>query len=200
MASAVGPSGAPNGSRRPNGKAQGPNGSSGNDFVVSRNEARFDFLSSYDDDPSALFPDENRAPPSRASDRGRNNEPTHGHDDAGSSRVASPASLTSAAAPPWWSQAAEGAAGPGLGYDAAGVLARNGSAESVVPAGGITMRDNEAEDALDGRVSACWARSVQIRDYVIVNGSATNIGAFVVWNIRVETLTVGFPVSLARAG
>ncbi len=27
-------------------------------------------------------------------------------------------------------------------------------------------------------------------DYVTVNGSATNIGAFVVWNIRVETLSV----------
>jgi hypothetical protein len=58
-----------------------------------------------------------------------------------------------------------------------------------VPIGGITMRDNEMNEQSE-RNSACWARSVQVRDYVIVNGSATNIGAFVVWNIKVETLTV----------
>lgn len=40
------------------------------------------------------------------------------------------------------------------------------------------------------RNRACWARSVQVTDYVLVNGSATNIGAFVVWIIRVETLNV----------
>ncbi|KAJ3949333.1 uncharacterized protein N0V96_000448 [Colletotrichum fioriniae] len=51
----------------------------------------------------------------------------------------------------------------------------------------ITMHDNEASD-INGRNRACWAKSVEITDYVVVNGSATNIGAFVVWNIRVETL------------
>ncbi|KAI8959846.1 Phox-like protein [Daldinia sp. FL1419] len=60
------------------------------------------------------------------------------------------------------------------------------SVESL-PAGGITLRDNET-NSLDDRGNACWARSVEITDYVTVNGSATNIGAFVVWNIRVETL------------
>jgi hypothetical protein len=53
----------------------------------------------------------------------------------------------------------------------------------------ITMRDNESED-WGGRNSACWARSVEIPNYVVVNGSATNIGAFVVFNIRVETQNV----------
>lgn len=52
------------------------------------------------------------------------------------------------------------------------------------------MRDNESED-WGGRNSACWARSVEIPDYVVVNGSATNIGAFVVFNVRVETINVG---------
>jgi hypothetical protein len=63
----------------------------------------------------------------------------------------------------------------------------NMSTESVLPAGAITLRDNEASD-YDDRNSACWAKSVEIVNYTIVNGSATNIGAFVVWNIRVETL------------
>lgn len=40
------------------------------------------------------------------------------------------------------------------------------------------------------RNKACWAKSVEVTNYVIVNGSATNIGAFVVWNIRVQTLSV----------
>lgn len=52
------------------------------------------------------------------------------------------------------------------------------------------MRDNESED-WSGRNSACWARSVEIPDYVVVNGSATNVGAFVVFIIRVETINVG---------
>ncbi|RYP86804.1 hypothetical protein DL769_000649 [Monosporascus sp. CRB-8-3] len=64
--------------------------------------------------------------------------------------------------------------------------ASNASAESI-PTGGITLRDNETS-SVDERGSACWARSVQVTDYVVVNGSATSVGAFVVYNIRVETL------------
>ncbi|KAF3057180.1 PX domain-containing protein YPT35 [Daldinia childiae] len=68
--------------------------------------------------------------------------------------------------------------------------ARGLSSASVesLPTGGITLRDNESS-SLDDRGNACWARSVEITDYVVVNGSTTNIGAFVVWNIRVETLS-----------
>ncbi|KAJ4416221.1 hypothetical protein N0V82_006893 [Gnomoniopsis sp. IMI 355080] len=80
--------------------------------------------------------------------------------------------------------------------------ANNLSTESLVP-GGITLQDNEADEADDPRQrnseetrtsygrdrnKACWAKSVEVTDYVTVNGSATNIGAFVVWNIRVQTL------------
>ncbi|UZP46049.1 hypothetical protein NXS19_013861 [Fusarium pseudograminearum] len=67
----------------------------------------------------------------------------------------------------------------------------NMSTESFLPAGAITLRDNEASD-LDDRNSACWAKSVEIVNHTVVNGSATNIGAFVVWNIRVETLNGSF--------
>ncbi|KAM0479709.1 hypothetical protein ACHAP7_005500 [Fusarium lateritium] len=65
----------------------------------------------------------------------------------------------------------------------------NMSTESVLPAGAITLRDNETSD-FDDRNSACWAKSVEIVSHTVVNGSATNIGAFVVWNIRVEALNV----------
>lgn len=95
----------------------------------------------------------------------------------------------------------------------------NHSTESLIP-GAITLQDNEADDDDDGqgdvnghqnhngepqrqrtpeetrtsygrdRNKACWAKSVEVTNYVIVNGSATNIGAFVVWNIRVQTLSV----------
>ncbi|KAK3299989.1 Phox domain-containing protein [Chaetomium fimeti] len=49
-------------------------------------------------------------------------------------------------------------------------------------------RSNSSEVYGRDRNRACWARSVQVTDPVVVNGSATNIGAFVVWNIKVEAL------------
>ncbi|KAI0120411.1 Phox homologous domain-containing protein [Xylariales sp. AK1849] len=60
-----------------------------------------------------------------------------------------------------------------------------------MPPGGITLQDNE-NSSVDDRNNACWAKSVQVTDYVTINGSAMNIGAFVVWNIKVETLTGSF--------
>lgn len=63
----------------------------------------------------------------------------------------------------------------------------NISVESI-PAGAITLQDNTDEG--DTKNKACWARSVYIEDHVIINGSRTGIGAFVVWNITVETLRV----------
>jgi hypothetical protein len=58
-----------------------------------------------------------------------------------------------------------------------------------LPAGAITLRDNEGDEG-DDRNNACWARSVEIIDTTVVNGNAANIGAFVVYIIKVETLTV----------
>ena len=73
---------------------------------------------------------------------------------------------------------------------------RNVSADSL-PAGAIMLRDNEdVED--DDRNNACWAKSVEIIDHTVVNSNATNIGAFVVWIIKVETLNVSIPKQ--RAG
>lgn len=80
----------------------------------------------------------------------------------------------SATSPPYWLSTARRRRSPSLL-----------SAESAVPAGAITLRDNEASD----RNAACWARRVEIVDYTVVNGGATSIGAFVVWNVRVEMLS-----------
>jgi len=63
----------------------------------------------------------------------------------------------------------------------------NISVESV-PDGAITLQDNTDDE--DSKNKACWAKSVYIEDHVIINGSRTGIGAFVVWNITVETLHV----------
>jgi hypothetical protein len=100
--------------------------------------------------------------------------------DANEMEPESSAVVSSVTSPPYW-------------VGAHNRTISNTSVESVLP---ITLQDNEADDG-DGsnflgrdRNRACWAKSVQVTDYVVVNGSATNIGAFVVWNIRVETLSV----------
>lgn len=66
------------------------------------------------------------------------------------------------------------------------------SVDSLAALGGIiTLRDNESSGPDDERNSACWARAVEVTDYTVVNGTAVgHIGAFTVWNIRVETLSV----------
>jgi hypothetical protein len=63
----------------------------------------------------------------------------------------------------------------------------NISIESVIP-GAITLEDND--NAADVKNKACWAKSAYIEDHVVVNENRTGIGAFVVWNITVETLRV----------
>lgn len=83
--------------------------------------------------------------------------------------VASPTSITS---PPYWVQSHQRSFS-------------NISVETIAD-GAITLQDNT--DGGDTKNDACWAKSVCIEDYVIVNGSRTNIGAFVTWNITVETL------------
>jgi hypothetical protein len=63
----------------------------------------------------------------------------------------------------------------------------NISIESIA-SGAIRLQDNT--DGRDDKNEACWAKGVHIDDYVVVNGNKTGIGAFVVWNVRVETLSV----------
>jgi len=61
--------------------------------------------------------------------------------------------------------------------------------------GGITLLDNTDDGGVDAKSarasSACWAKHVYIEDHTVINGSRTGIGAFVVWNVTVETLYVG---------
>ncbi|KAG0651776.1 PX domain-containing YPT35 [Hyphodiscus hymeniophilus] len=62
------------------------------------------------------------------------------------------------------------------------------SVESIA-AGAITLEDNTSAE--DPKNKACWAKSVYIEDHVVINGNygrKTGIGAFVVWNITVDTL------------
>ncbi|KKA26256.1 hypothetical protein TD95_000049 [Thielaviopsis punctulata] len=60
----------------------------------------------------------------------------------------------------------------------------------------IMMRDNESDD-LDGRGEACWAKSAEITSWTVVEGSVGNIGAFVVWTIRVDTMK-GAPMEIRK--
>jgi len=61
------------------------------------------------------------------------------------------------------------------------------SIESITP-GGITLQDNT--EGHSDKNAACWAKGVHIDDHVVVNGSIPGLGAFVVWNVTVETLNV----------
>ncbi|KAI1077359.1 Phox homologous domain-containing protein [Whalleya microplaca] len=110
-------------------------------------------------------------PPSSSTHRPANDHDTS-QTSASASTVTSP--ITS---PPYWMN----------NYP---THSRNISSTSIesIPTGGITLRDNE-NSSIDERGNACWAKSVEITDYVTVNGSTTNIGAFVVWNIKVGTLS-----------
>ncbi|KND91076.1 PX domain-containing protein YPT35 [Tolypocladium ophioglossoides CBS 100239] len=102
----------------------------------------------------------------------------HDHDGEADLAVSSTLSPSSVTSPPYWLNS---------GAHAHQRSTSNLSADSVLPAGAITLRDNDTSEH-DDRNAACWAKSVEIVDYTTVNGSATNIGAFVVWTVRVETL------------
>jgi hypothetical protein len=69
----------------------------------------------------------------------------------------------------------------------------NISIESIA-SGAIRLQDNT--DGRDDKNEACWAKGVHIDDYVVINSSRTGIGAFVVWNVTVETLSVSITFSL----
>jgi len=122
---------------------------------------------------------------------GNSDERSEAQDGDQATAVTSP-SITS---PPYWAHAhntLSASNGGGRGHSRS---ISNASVDSVLPPDAITLQDNEYDDGPDGsnvygrdRNRACWAKSVQITDYVLVNSSTTNIGAFVVWNIRVETL------------
>lgn len=53
----------------------------------------------------------------------------------------------------------------------------------------ITLEDH-TEDPDSATSRGLWAKSVKIEDYVVVQGRS-GVGAYVVWNCKIETLDVG---------
>ena len=82
-------------------------------------------------------------------------------------------------APPYWVQSHQRSAS-------------NISIESI-RSGAIRLQDNEDGENYNSD-EVCWAKGAQIDDHVVVNSSRTGIGAFVVWNIKVETMNVRLSV------
>ena len=62
------------------------------------------------------------------------------------------------------------------------------SADSRANAPPISLEDHT--EAYDDANCALWAKDITIQDYVIVKGGSAGVGAYVVWNCRVQTLDV----------
>jgi hypothetical protein len=108
--------------------------------------------------------------------------------------------VISPVSPPYWTRnSQEQTHSHGHGHMRTVSGASFGSVSSNTEGLGITLRDNE-NSSTDDRGSACWAKSVEVTDYVLVNGSKTNIGAFIVWIIRVETLNVSLFLFCTHSG
>ena len=52
----------------------------------------------------------------------------------------------------------------------------------------ITLEDHTEDDS--EQCKSLWARHVSIDDHVVVSGNRTGVGAYIVWNCTVETLSV----------
>lgn len=52
----------------------------------------------------------------------------------------------------------------------------------------ITLEDHTKEPSFVS--NSAWAKGVTVDDYVLVSGSVPNVGNFVVWNCRIDTLDV----------
>ena len=59
----------------------------------------------------------------------------------------------------------------------------------------ISLEDNTQPDSPSQ--SALWAKSISIDDYVVVRGNPAGLGAYVVWNCRVQTLDGG-PMTIRK--
>ena len=88
------------------------------------------------------------------------------------SNAAVEGSRTSSLIPPYWSHRR---------YES------YGSVENTKPAP-ITLEDHT--EGLLEHAGVCWAKGVSIDNYVIIDGTAPNVGRFVVWNCRIDTLDV----------
>ena len=58
----------------------------------------------------------------------------------------------------------------------------------------ITLEDHTEEPSEHS--GAVWAEGVTIDDYVLVSGTVPNVGNFVVWNCKIETLDVSLIFTL----
>ncbi len=61
------------------------------------------------------------------------------------------------------------------------------SIENTKPAP-ITLEDHT--EGLGEHPGSCWAKGVSIDSYVIIDGTVPNVGRFVVWNCKIDTLDV----------
>lgn len=136
-----------------------------------------------DETPALGFPtvdsDAATAPSSRKAQTLDDDDDDHVPQDT-EDMMSSTLSNSSVASPPYW-----------MNTHAHQRNTSNVSVESVLPAGAIILQDNDTSEHQD-RNNACWAKSVEVVNYTVVNGGATSVGAFVVWNVRVETLSVCF--------
>lgn len=62
------------------------------------------------------------------------------------------------------------------------------SVDSTSQPNPISLEDHT--EAHCDSTSALWAKDITVEDYVIVRGGSTGIGAYVVWNCKVQTLDV----------
>lgn len=62
------------------------------------------------------------------------------------------------------------------------------SADSRAHAPPISLEDHT--EVYNDANCALWAKDITIEDYVIVRGGSAGVGAYVVWNCRVQTLDV----------
>jgi hypothetical protein len=88
----------------------------------------------------------------------------------------SPTSPSTPISPPFWHSEGQEPPAPADGA---------GGRRASTP-GGIRLEDHTDEDSERGR--ACWAKSVAVRDHVVVG---SGLGAYVVYNCVVETANVG---------
>ncbi|RMZ76121.1 hypothetical protein DV738_g5091, partial [Chaetothyriales sp. CBS 135597] len=71
------------------------------------------------------------------------------------------------------------------------------SQHSLERSNAITLADNTEPQSTSPSQSKLWAKTVSVLDYVIVHGSPTGLGAYVVWNCQVQTLDGG-PMTIRK--
>ncbi|RMD42128.1 hypothetical protein DV735_g2979, partial [Chaetothyriales sp. CBS 134920] len=75
--------------------------------------------------------------------------------------------------------------------------ASDASQRSLERSNAITLSDNTEPQSSSPSQSTLWAKTVSVIDYVIVKGSPTGLGAYVVWNCQVQTLDGG-PMTIRK--